>query len=132
MLNNLLAIVPGNGGSVAGQPQSPSNYYFDNLGEPFLYALIGFLVVFLGIALIICVIWLVGLIMKKTNNLEFLQKGKKPKKQQKAEATTVTDTEDEEIPDEVKAAIVAAIMAYYEEKQEPCEFKIKKIKRNRS
>lgn len=125
MLNNLLAIVPGNGGSVAGQTQSPSNYYFDNLGEPFLYALIGFVVVFLGIALIIFIIWLVGLIMKKSNNFEFLHKGKKAKTSKEETPVEV----DGDIPDEVKVAVIAAIMAYYEEKQEPCEFKVKKIKR---
>lgn len=127
MLNNLLAIVSGNGSSVAGQQQSPSNYYFDNLGEPFLYALIGFVVVFLGIALIIFIIWLVGLIINKSNNFEFLQKGKKSKEKARKEEPPVEV--DGDIPDEVKVAIIAAIMAYYEEKQEPCEFKVKKIKR---
>lgn len=131
MLSNLLAIVPGNGSSTAGQVQSPSNYYFDNLGEPFLYALIGFLVVFAGILIIIFTIWLVGLIMKKTNNLEFLSKGKKKKvKEAKTEEPKVPAVEnDGDIPDEVKAAIIAAIMAYYEEKQEKCEFTVKRIKR---
>ncbi|MGN0812717.1 MAG: OadG family protein [Candidatus Coproplasma sp.] len=131
MLNNLLAIVQGDGSSWAGQTQSPSNYYFDNWGEPFLYALIGFVVVFVGILLIIFTIWLVGLIMKKTNNLEFLSKGKKKKVvETKTEEPKVTAVEnDGEIPDEVKAAIIAAIMAYYEEKQEKCEFTVKRIKR---
>lgn len=130
MLNNLLAIVQGDGSSWAGQTQSPSNYYFDNWGEPFLYALIGFLVVFAGIFLIIFTIWLVGLIMKKTNNLEFLSKGKKKKVAQvKTEAPAVAVENDGDIPDEVKAAIIAAIMAYYEEKQEKCQFTVKRIKR---
>ncbi|MGN0805774.1 MAG: OadG family protein [Candidatus Coproplasma sp.] len=131
MLNSLLAIIQGDGSSWAGQNKSPSNYYFDNFGEPFLYALIGFVVVFVGILLIIFTIWLVGLIMKKTNNLEFLSKGKKKKvaenKVEAPQAATVAD--DGEIPDEVKAAIIAAIMAYYEEKQEKCEFTVKRIKR---
>lgn len=131
MLNNLLAIVAGDGSSWAGQTQSPNNYYFDNFGEPFLYALIGFLVVFAGILLIIFTIWLVGLIMKKTNNLEFLSKDKKKKvKETKTDPPAVTTVEnDGDIPDEVKAAIIAAIMAYYEEKQEKCEFTVKRIKR---
>ncbi|MGN0824339.1 MAG: OadG family protein [Candidatus Coproplasma sp.] len=132
MLNNLLAIVQGDGSSWAGQNKSPENFYFDNWGEPFLYALIGFLVVFLGILIIIFTIWLVGLIMKKTNNLEFLSKGKKTKKtvEKKTEPITAATAEsDGDIPDEVKAAIIAAIMAYYEEKQEKCEFTVKRIKR---
>ncbi len=132
MLNNLLAIVKGDGSSWAGQNKSPENFYFDNWGEPFLYALIGFVVVFLGILIIIFTIWLVGLIMKKTNNLEYLSKGKKAKKtvEKKAEPTAAeTAQNDGDIPDEVKAAIIAAIMAYYEEKQEKCEFTVKRIKR---
>ncbi|MGN1060462.1 MAG: OadG family protein [Candidatus Coproplasma sp.] len=131
MLNNLLAIVQGDGSSWAGQTKSPDNFYFDNWGEPFLYALIGFLVVFAGILLIIFTIWLVGLIMKKTNNLEFLSKGKKTKTAEKKvdEPVVATAQNDGDIPDEVKAAIIAAIMAYYEEKQEKCEFTVKRIKR---
>ncbi len=132
MLNNILGIVKGDGSSWAGQQQSPESFYFDNWGEPFLYALIGFVVVFAGILLIIFIIWLVGLIMKKTDNLAFLQKkGKKSKSEEKKpEAPAATAVEDNgEIPAEVKAAIIAAIMAYYEEKQEKCEFTVKRIKR---
>lgn len=127
---NLLDILPGSGNSYAGQQQSPSNFYFDNFGEPFIYALIGFLVVFVGIVLIIFIIWLVGLIMRKTNNLEFLTK-KREKKPKEVTATepSVAASSDEDVPDEVKAAIVAAIMAYYSDKEEKCEFTVKRIKR---
>lgn len=120
MLNNLLDIVP----------KEDGNWYFDNFGEAALYALIGFVVVFVGIILIIGIIWLVGLIMRKSNNLEFLTKKrvKKNKKSATQQADTQTATEDE-IPDEVKAAIVAAIMAYYQEKEEKCSFTVKRIKR---
>ncbi len=131
MLNNILGFVKGDGSYWAGQHKSPDNYYFDNWGEPFLYALIGFVVVFVGILIIIGIIWLVGLIMRKTNNLEFLKKkGKKAKAEDKPaplEATVVTD--DGEIPAEVKAAIIAAIMAYYDGQQQKCEFTVKRIKR---
>lgn len=134
MLNNLLSIVQGDGSYVAGQEQSSSNYYFDNLGEPFVYSLIGFVVVFAGIVLIIAVIWLVGLLMKKMNNLEFLTK-KKDKKVQvrevKAEEieTLSQSLSSDEVPDEVKAAIIAAIMAYYQESEPKCQFTVKRIKR---
>lgn len=132
MLNNILGFIKGDGSFWAGQQQSPENWFFDNKSEAFLYALIGFLVVFVGIILIIFIIWLVGLIMKKTDNLSFLQKkGKKSKSEdKKTEVPSVAAVEnDGEIPDEVKAAIIAAIMAYYEEKQEKCEFTVKRIKR---
>lgn len=133
MLNNLLTPKPGDGSYWAGQQQSPNNYYFvDRFGEPALYALIGFLVVFLGIIIIIGIIWLVGLIMRKTNNLEFLTKGKseKPKKAANLPSNTAQlQTSSDDIPDEVKVAIMAAIMAYYEERQEKCQFTVKRIKR---
>ena len=131
MLSNLLAILPGDGSSWAGQNKSPDNFYFDNFGEAALYALIGFMVVFVGIILIIGIIWPVGLIMRKTNNLEFLTKKreKKPKKGREKQAEVSAPTADEEVPDEVKAAIIAAIMAYYQEKEEKCEFTVKRIKR---
>ena len=134
MLNNLLAIVQGNPDiSQAGQQQSGCNYYFDNFGEAALYALIGFVVVFVGIIIIIGIIWLVGLIMRKTNNLEFLTKKreKKPKKDKEDKTSTVVAASEngDDVPDEVKAAIIAAIMAYYQESEEKCDFTVKRIKR---
>ena len=131
MLNNLMAIIQGDGSNWAGQQKSPKNFYFDNLGEAALYALIGFVVVFVGIIIIIGIIWLVGLIMRKTNNLEFLTKKreKKPKTNKKEEVPAVAAEQSDDIPDEVKAAIVAAIMAYYREQESKCEFTVKRIKR---
>lgn len=131
MLSNLLAIVPGDGSSHAGQNRLPENFYFDNFGEAALYALIGFLVVFVGIVIIIGIIWLVGFIMRKTNNLEFLTKKreKKTKSGKTQEVQEISKTESDEIPAEIKAAIVAAIMAYYQEKEDKCQFTVKRIKR---
>lgn len=122
MLNSLLEIVPGTG-------DKAGNWYFDNFGEAALYALIGFIVVFVGIILIIGIIWLVGFIMRKTNNLEFLTKKRVKKSKKAVEEQTETTIADGEIPDEVKAAIIAAIMAYYEENQPKCAFTVKRIKR---
>ena len=135
MLNNLLAILPGDGGTVAGQTQSPQNFYFDNFGEAALYALIGFIVVFIGIVLIIFIIWLLGLLLRKTNNLEFITKlGRKKSAQDKKEILPTPSVAEgqqgnDEIPDEVKAAIVAAVTAYYQESEEKCQFTVKRIKR---
>lgn len=134
MLSNLLAIKPGNGSYWAGQQQSPNNFYFDNFGEAALYALIGFVVVFIGIAIIIGIIWLVGLLMRKTNNLEFLTKKrektiKKPVENSADGQNGAPAAGTDDVPDEVKAAIVAAIMAYYEEREEKCQFTVKRIKR---
>ena len=133
MLGNLLSQISGDGSYWAGQYRSPDKLYFDNWGEPFLYALIGFLLVFVGITLIIFIVWLLGLIMRKTNNLEFLTKKREKTDKKQAETTQNSQSElkaeSDDIPDEVKVAIMAAIMAYYEEKQEKCQFTVKRIKR---
>lgn len=128
MLSTLLAIVG----------RSDGNFYFDGpvngIGEGLIYALIGFLVVFVGIILIIFIIWLLGLIMKKTDNLAFLtkkrEKGvKKGKKAEKPAENNSAAAVDGDIPDEIKVAITAAILAYYEQNSLQCEFKVKRIKR---
>ena len=117
---------------------SDGNWYFENrFSEGAIYALIGFAIVFVGIALIILIIWLEGLLMRKTNNLAFMGAfGRKIKslfkRKNKSEEESLPQTEsvqEEEIPDEVKAAIIAAIMAYYSEESPKCEFKVKRIKR---
>ncbi|MCH5148809.1 MAG: OadG family protein [Clostridiales bacterium] len=98
------------------------------LGEACLYALIGFAVVFAGIVIIILIIWLIGLLMRKTDNLAFLNKiGKKRKKVK--EQVIEDRIPEEEISPEVRAAIVAAIMAYYTAEKPKCEFKVKRIKK---
>ena len=107
MYLNLLDIVAG----------SDKNYYFENFGEALIYALIGFLIVFVGISIIIVIIWLLGLLFKKTDNMAF-----------SSEQSEIVENSDE-ISDEVKAAIIAAIMAYYCEEKPQCEFKVKRIKR---
>lgn len=119
MLNNLLALIEMEGSL--------------SFGEACIYAIIGFAIIFAGIAIIIFIIWFIGLLMKKTNNLEFLTEiGKKSGKQKAVSAeipaknATVAD---DEIPDEVKAAIVAAIACYYTADKPKSEFRVKRIKR---
>ena len=58
MLNNLMSLMNQEGSL--------------GFGEACIYALIGFSIVFLGIILIIFIIWLIGLVMRKTDNLAFL------------------------------------------------------------
>ena len=127
MLNSLLDIIANPNG----------NYYFsgsaNGIGEALIYALIGFGVVFLGIILIILIIWLIGLVLRKTNNLAFLSKLKfknivKKKKQEEVKSEEIETVEDE-ISDEVKVAIIAAIMAYYDNEKIECDFVVKRIKR---
>lgn len=108
---------------------SNGSYYFSDFPEALIYALIGFVIVFAGIAIIIAIIWLIGLLMRKTDNLAFMTKGRKRSKNTEAEPPVEGPQDAEGIPDEVKAAIAAAIMAYYETEQPQCEFKVKRIKR---
>ena len=83
--------------------------------------------------IIILIIWLLGLVLRKTNNLAFMRgwgaklKARRVKKSEPNESV-VTDAP-EDLPDDVKAAIVGAIMAYYCEEKPQCEFKVKRIKR---
>ena len=97
------------------------------VGEAALYALLGFLVVFVGIAFLILVVWAVGKIMTKT------EKAKKTKEASKQKAESVAKPSEvnavEEISEETVAAITAAIMAYYQQEQKKCEFTVKRIKK---
>ncbi len=127
---------------VEGTGDKAGRYYFDNKAESLIYALIGFLVVFAGIVILILIIWLIGLLMKKTNNLAAIQFWKRKDRMKKPEghAEYVADVTqkaienkqlqkaNDDIPDDIKAAIVAAVSAmYYEE--DKCDFVVKSIKR---
>ena len=92
--------------------------------EALLYALIGFLVVFAGIALLIAVVWAVGKIMSSVN----------PQTQPKAvkqsvKAETPKPVQSDEVDEETVAVITAALMAYYQKTNPKCEFRVKRIKR---
>ena len=116
MLNSLLALINQEGSL--------------GIGEACLYALIGYVIVFVGIAIIILIIWLIGLILRKTNNLAFLtSKGKNKKVPEQPIVEQVQENASGDIPNEVKAAIVAALMAYYSEEKPECEFRVRRIKR---
>ena len=94
-----------------------------SLGEAALYALIGFLVVFLGIALLILVVWAVGKIMSKT----MVQKQPKTIKVEKEPVQPKEDLND--LDEETVAVIMATLMAYYQTNNPKCEFTVKRIKR---
>lgn len=98
------------------------------VGEAALYALIGFLVVFVGIALLIAVIWLVGKVMTKTQNGEIKEKPVQETPVKAPIAQTSTGGNDD-VDEETLAVITAAIMAYYEQQNSRCEFTVKRIKR---
>lgn len=90
--------------------------------ESLIYALIGFIVTFIGIIILIFLVWLVGQIIRKVN----LEKRPKTSEEQKTEKeSNVAD----EIGIDTRLAIIAAIAAYYENENSSCEFKVKRIKR---
>ena len=97
------------------------------VGEAALYALIGFLVVFVGISLLISVVWLVGKVMGAGQGAakEETPKANVPQKAPIAKAVIGED----EVDEETLAVITAAIMAYYEQQNSRCEFTVKRIKR---
>ena len=114
MLTNLLQAVPD-----GGKP--------GNLPEAALYALIGYLVVFAGIAFLIFIVWLVGKLIANVEN-----KAKPaPIVLEKANQPTVEAVKSDDLDEETVAVIMAALTAYYENNYPKCEFTVKRIKRIR-
>ncbi len=103
--------------------ETTGKYRTVDLPEAALYALLGFSIVFLGIAFLIFVVWLVGKIMTKTKTSKKVVAEKAPIQQ------TIAETESEEISEETVAVITAALMAYYQANNPKCEFTVKRIKR---
>ena len=101
------------------------NPTYIGIPESLLYAVLGFFVVFVGIAFLIFVVWLVGLIMAKFNGVKTVAKVV-PEKTKKDEVIPSTENE---VDDETVAVITAAIMAYYQANNPKCEFVVKRIKR---
>lgn len=94
------------------------------IGETALYALIGFFIVFVGIAFLVFIVWLVGAIINR-----FTAKKPTTKKETPKERISDLSVADEEIPEETVAVIMAALTAYYQDTQPKCEFTVKRIKR---
>lgn len=96
------------------------------VGESALFALLGFLVVVVGIAFLIAVVWLIGRAMsaKKSDSAPTPKQTAQP---QVAQSLAVADAEG--IPSETIAVIMAALTAYYEKTNPKCEFTVKRIKR---
>ena len=90
-----------------------------NFGEIALYALLGFLVVFLGITILIFVVWLVGKILNT----------KPTKKEKSVQEPLPVATESDGMDEETVAVITAALMAYYQTANPKCSFVVKRIKK---
>ena len=106
--------------------------FVTNIGEISLYGLIGYAVVFLGIAFLIFIVWAVGKLLAKTNDKTASISKETTANEKKDTANTVVEPiveNSDEISEETLAAITAAIMAYYEKNNPKCEFTLKRIKR---
>ena len=105
-----------------------TDYENIGLGETSLYALIGFIVVFLGIAFLILVVWGVGQFFAKLNGVPTQKKVETPKQVTPTPAP-VTATAENEVDEEIVAVITAALMAYYQTAQPNCGFVVRRIKK---
>ena len=94
------------------------------LGEAALLALLGFAIVFVGIAFLILVVWAVGKVMTVTNKKE-----KQVKAKPEVTETSPVAVKQDDLDEETVAVITAAIMAYYVKENRRCEFTVKRIKR---
>lgn len=101
--------------------------------ESALYALIGFLIVFCGIAFLIFIVWFIGRCMAFMQGQPFFAKPQKtqPVKKEKPAPKTVSQpvAVEEELSEETVAVITAALMAYYQQAKPECGFIVKRIKR---
>ena len=101
-----------------------------SIGDAALYALIGFLVVFSGIAFLVFVVWLVGKILSSVTAKSDNKKTKAASLEKDGQPTSLAaENNENEIPDETIAVIMAALTAYYQTNQPKCEFTVKRIKR---
>ncbi len=92
--------------------------------EAALYALLGFLVVFVGIIFLIFIVWAIGKIMGKGQKQSVSKVQTPPKNIEKT-----TENIDEGVYEETVAVIMAALMAYYQTNNPKCDFTVKRIKR---
>lgn len=99
--------------------------------EAVLYALMGYLVVFAGIAFLILVVWLVGKLMTKTGGVQLRKEKKAVVENAPSPVAEALPEQPDEIDEETVAVIMAALTAYYEKNDPKCEFTIKRIKKVR-
>ena len=90
---------------------------------------IGMVIVFLGIAILVAVVWLVGKIIALVTEKKDKTKTQPVTASSSASAVSEQSADDGEIPEHIKVAITAAVYAYYAEANDKCEFTVRKIVR---
>ncbi len=96
--------------------------------ESAFYALLGFVIVFIGIAFLILVVWLIGKGMSKTGK-KSLKKTLVKEEIKEIVPQVVASTLEDEVSEELVAVITAALTAYYQANDPKCAFTVKRIKR---
>ena len=115
-----------------------------SVGEAAIDAVIGLVVVFIGIALLVFIVWGVGKLMQNTSlgrTKKSAQKAKSEASEKKAVTTPAArgvvsgvasgaaKSGKDEIDDETLAVVAAAITAVYRAENRSCGFVVKRIKR---
>lgn len=95
-----------------------------NVGDGAIYALLGFVIVFLGIILLVLIFTALGKVMTSLPKRNAKQKAEEPQISAPNESTA-----EGEIPPEVVAVITAAVAAMLEGEKSKCEFVVRRIKR---
>lgn len=95
-----------------------------DVGEGAFMAVFGLLFVVVGITLLVLIFAALGKIMSAVNK----KKAKKAELSEKPERT-VSEKAEEGISPEIVAVISAAVSAYYEGENVPCDFVVRRIKK---
>lgn len=95
-----------------------------NVGDGAVYAVFGLAFVILGIALLVAIFTVLGIVMRKINEAK-----RPPAESIVPEHPVTAGAAPDDIPPEVVAAIVGALTAYYEEEKVTCDFVVRRIKR---
>lgn len=89
---------------------------------------LGLLVIFLGMAIIIVFLSIIGKVFDKINGKTSTRREKTPK----TEAVTTSQVVEDDIDEKTRVAIVSAIYAYYQQEDNGgCEFVVRKINKKR-
>lgn len=112
-----------------------------SVGEAAIDALLGFITVFVGIALLVLIVWAVGKAMQSVESKSKNGGEEKPKVKKEPQAAKQTSEPVKSAPaeatisasngidEETIAVISAAIAAYYAGENRTCGFVVKRIKR---
>ena len=100
-----------------------------DLGNGLFTFILGLVVVFGGMLIIVLAVSFAGKCMSKNSENGSKEKVKKVEPEVAPVAPAPVAVAEDEIPEHVRVAIIAAIAAYYENNQPQNEFRVRKIKK---